>query len=588
MLTQIAACGELFHSATGTAFADLMVDGHRETWPIRSKRFRGWLRRRYYEATGGALNGQAISLELDLLEARGQFDAPERSVHVRVAEEAGHIYLDLADEHWRAIEIGPDGWRVNKCPPVRFRRPAGMLPLPIPQPEGSIEALLPLLNLSSQNDFALVVAWLLATLRPSGPYPLLAISGEQGSAKTVLSKMLKALVDPNVAPVRALPREQRELMIAANNGHLLAFDNLSNVPPWLSDALCRLASGGSFAVRQLYTDDDEVLFQASRPLLVNGIEEVITRPDLADRSIFLTLPPVAAAQRQSERELWRQFELARPCILGGLLDLVVHGLRTLPGLGLARLPRMADFAVWVAACETAVWPAGTFGRAYEANRRTAAETSIEADPVAVCVREIMAERSSWTGTAADLLRAGAGPNSNGTSRDGTGWPKNPRALAGRLRRAQTFLRVLGIEIAFSREGLAGSRMIRIRATREVPSVPSAASATDLRHDLPVPSAMAPVALIWSIGTRSTKSLQSPTMLTVLTQMPPFVSGNPEWTYGHPDGPSRRPFGMSPGCRRSQLPAAWQRQAAALLESRGIASFPKSTSHISISMIWVSV
>ena len=135
----------------------------------------------------------------------------------------------------------------------------------------------PFLNLSNQNDFVLVVAWLLAALRSSGPYPLLAISGEQGSAKTVLSKLLRALVDPNAAPVRALPREERELMIAANNGHLLAFDNLSGLPAWLSDALCRLASGGSFAVRQLYTDDEEVLFKAARPILLNGIEDVIGR-----------------------------------------------------------------------------------------------------------------------------------------------------------------------------------------------------------------------------------------------------------------------------------------------------------------------
>jgi hypothetical protein len=225
------------------AWGESIANEPRETWPIRSKRFRGWLRRRYYEATGGALAEQAISSELDLLEARAQFDAPERSVHVRVAEHEGHIYLDLADEHWRAIEIGPDGWRVNRCPPVRFRRPAGMLPLPVPEKGGSIETLLPFLNLSSRNDFVLVVAWLLATLRPSGPYPLLAISGEQGSAKTVLSKMLKALVDPNVAPVRALPREERELMIAANNGYVLAFDNLSGLP-----AGSRMRSVGSRAV----------------------------------------------------------------------------------------------------------------------------------------------------------------------------------------------------------------------------------------------------------------------------------------------------------------------------------------------------
>jgi hypothetical protein len=466
MLTQIAACEELFHTATGTAFADLLVDGHRETWPIRSKRFRGWLRRRYYEATGGGLTGQAISSELDLLEARAQFDAPERSVYVRVAEQAGHIYLDLADDHWRSVEIGRDGWRVVGCPPVRFRRPAGLLPLPLPQRDGSLEQFASLLNLSSPNDFVLVVSWLLAALRPSGPYPVFAISGEQGAAKTVLSKMLRALIDPNAAPVRALPRDERELFIAANNGHVLAFDNISRLRPWLSDALCRLASGGGFAVRQLYTDQDEVLFDAARPVIINGIEDVITRPDLADRAIFLTLPPVANARRQSERELWRQFEFARPRILGALFDLVAHGLRTLPDVGVDHLPRMADFALWAAAWEPALWRPGTFHRAYEANRRAAIEGIIDADPVAACVREIMAERSSWAGSAADLLRAGAGRGSDGISPDGRGWPKNPRALAGRLRRAQTFLRVLGIDITFSREGRAGNRIIRMRATVE--------------------------------------------------------------------------------------------------------------------------
>ena len=139
-------------------------------------------------------------------------------------------------------------------------------------------------------------------------------------------------------------------MIAANNGYLLAFDNLSGLPLWLSDALCRLASGGSFAVRRLYTDDEEVLFQAARPVLLNGIEEVISRPDLGDRAIFLSLAPISEALRRSENELWRDFEIARPYILGALLDAMVHGLRTLGRVRLDRLPRMADFALWAAAC----------------------------------------------------------------------------------------------------------------------------------------------------------------------------------------------------------------------------------------------
>jgi hypothetical protein len=310
---------------------------------------------------------------------------------LRVAEHRERIYLDLADEAWRAVEIGPNGWRIIDRPPVRFRRPAGLLALPIPLPGGSIEQLASFVNLSSRNDFVLVVMWLLATLRSGGPYPLLAISGEQGSAKTVLSKILRALIDPNATPVRALPRHDQELFIAANNGHVQAFDNLCGLPAWISDTLCRLASGGGFAVRQLYSDQDEVLFDAARPVTLNGIEDVITRPDLADRAIFLTVPPIPEARRRPEEKLWHEFEIARS---GALLDVAVHGLRTLPGVRLDRLPRMADFALWAAACETALWPAGTFCRAYDANRQAAAEDIIEADPVAARVREIMAERTS--------------------------------------------------------------------------------------------------------------------------------------------------------------------------------------------------
>jgi hypothetical protein len=374
----------------------------------------------------------------------------------RVAEHDGRIYLDLADKEWRAVQIGPDGWQVVTSPPVRFRRAAGMLPLPVPQRGGSIESLTAFLNLPTPDEFVLVVAWLLAALQQGGTYPLLVIAGEQGSAKTMLTKILRALIDPNAAPSRAPPREERDLMIAANNGHILAFDNLSGLPCWLSDALCRLATGGSFAIRQLYTDSDEVLFQAARPAMLNGIEDIVGRSDLADRAIFLTLEPISDERRRTERQLWREFEAMRPRILGSLLDAVAHGLKRVSSVRLKRVPRMADFALWSTTCETAFWPPGTFLRAYNANRPAAIEGVIEADPVASLVREVMAIRTTWAGRASDLLRAGE------DVLDGTvGWPKNPRALAGRLRRCQTFLRSVGIDIAFTREGRTGSRMIRM-------------------------------------------------------------------------------------------------------------------------------
>src|SRR5215472_13177818 len=314
-------------------------------------------------------------------------------------------------------------------PLVRFRRAAGMLSLAITHRGGSIEAL---------AAFHLVIA------------------GEQGSAKTVLTKILRALIDPNAAPTRAPPREERDLMIAANNGHILAFDNLSGLPSWLSDALCRIATGGRFAIRQLYTDCDEVLFQAARPTILNGIEDVVCRSDLADRAMFLALEPITDERRRTERQLWGEFETMRPRILGALLDAAAHGLQRLTRVCLERSPRMADFALWATACETAFWPPGTFLRAYNANRRAAIEGVIEADPVAAFVREIMAVRSTWAGRASDLLRARIAAGEDVL--DGTaGWPKNPRALAGRLRRCQTFLRTMGIDIAFSREGRTGSR-----------------------------------------------------------------------------------------------------------------------------------
>src|SRR5262249_45206108 len=265
VLLNVATTARLFHASDGIGFAELIIDGHWETWPLRSKRFGAWLRQHSYERTWDAPSPAAFNAALNVLEAQAQFDGPQRNVSVRLAEQDGRIYLDLADEFWRFIEISANGW-IAEDPPVRFRRSAGMQPLPLPVRGGAIESLAPFLNLTSENDFVLVVAWLLGALRAGGPYTVLAIAGEQGSAKTVLSKLLRAVIDPSVAPVRALPRDERELFIAASNGHVLAFDNLSGLPPWLSDTLCRLASGSAFSTRRLFTDQDEILFAAARPV----------------------------------------------------------------------------------------------------------------------------------------------------------------------------------------------------------------------------------------------------------------------------------------------------------------------------------
>jgi hypothetical protein len=140
-------------------------------------------------------------------------------------------------------------------------------------------------------------------------------------------------------------------------------------------------------------------------MILNGIEDIVARPDLADRAIFLTLEPIPEEQRRPEQELLAEFESKRALILGALLDAVAHGLQQLPRVRLDRLPRMADFARWSTACETAIWPAGTFWTAYSSNLDEAVAGVIEADPVANAVRALMATRTGWTGTASDLLGA---------------------------------------------------------------------------------------------------------------------------------------------------------------------------------------
>ena len=486
ILIDLAETVALFHAPDGSGYADLDINGHRETWPIRAKGFRRWLARRFFEETGGAPSSEALQSALNVIEAKAHFDAPERQVYIRVGGLDGRLYLDLGDDAWRAVEIDATGWRIVDNPPVRFRRASGMKAMPIPVGGGSIETLRSFLNVQTDADFVLVVAWALACLRNRGPYPMIVLSGEQGSAKSTFSAILRALLDPNTAPLRALPREDRDLFIAASNGHVLAFDNVSGLPAWISDTLCRLATGGGFAVRQLYSDQDEVLFDAARPVILNGIEDIVTRPDLADRALFLTLEPIPEERRRPEQELWAAFEAERPRLLGVLLDAVAKGLAELPRTKLDKLPRMADFALWATACEIALWPSGTFWSAYCGNRDEAVDGVIDADPIAAAVRALMQARTEWTGTASDLLGALAEMAGERVAKSKT-WPDSPRALAGRLRRAATFLRKVGIDIGFEREGRARTRMIRITTTgksdapesRETTSSASSAPSVDL-------------------------------------------------------------------------------------------------------------
>jgi hypothetical protein len=431
ILVRLGSEADLFHDGNHVCYADIEIAGHRETWPLRSKGFRRWLTRRYVDETDGAPNSEAMQSALGVLEAKAHF----------AGRRAGCIWLDLGSPDWRIIPYA-------ECP-LRSRRSAGMLSWPDPQRGGSIAELRRFLNVASDDDFVLVVSCLLAAFRPRGPYPALALAGEHGSSKTTAARTLRSLVDPNATPLRAPPREDRDLFIAATNAHVVAFDNVSSLQPWLSDTLCRLATGGGFATRQLYSNADEALFDACQPIVLTGIEDDVGRADLADRSVFLTLEPIPEAARRPGAELDAALNAARPRILGTLLDAVAHGLARLPQVRLERTPRMADFAVWATACETAFWGEGSFMAAYDRNRAAATETMIEGDPVAAAVRALMAGKPDWVGTPAELLDE-LGPIAGERSTRAKTWPATPRALAGRLRRAAPALRAVGVEVGFGR------------------------------------------------------------------------------------------------------------------------------------------
>jgi len=461
---------ELFHSPDGTGYAIIPIGDsagdHLETWPIRGRGFRRWLAREFFAETKSAPNSDAIQSALNVIEARAHFDGRQQPVHVRVGACDGRLYLDLADARWRSIEISEDGWKIIDCAPIVFRRAAGMQPLPEPARGGSITELRGFLNVGNDSDFVLAVSFILSALRDRGPYPVLCLTGEHGSAKSTFMRVARKLIDPNSTPLRSLPREDRDVFIAATNAHLLAFDNVSNLPDWISDTLCRLATGGGFATRQLYSDQDEQLFDAMRPIILNGIEDIVSRPDLADRSILLNLTNIAEDQRKAEMEFWADFDRAHPRILGALLDGVAHGLHRLPDTRLDATPRMADFALWGTACETAFWKKGEFTEAYRANRDEAVGTVIEADLVATAVQSFRAARADdWTGTSADLLGAlkmAAGEDQTKLKE----WPPTPRALSGRLRRAAATLRRVGIGVTFIREGHARVRTITLAQIKQ--------------------------------------------------------------------------------------------------------------------------
>lgn len=465
---------ELFHTGgrhDGQSYATIqMPDGHAETWRIRSQGFGHWLRGQYYQSYKGAPASDAFSDAINTIDARAMFEGVERAIYLRVAGDDTTVYVDLANDNWDVVKITASGWEIisSSACEVRFIRRPGMLPLPTPVRGGSIEELRQFVNCPTDDLWTLFAGSLPSCFRARGPYAVLVFSGEQGSAKSTTSKRLRDVIDPNKAPVRRLPREERDLMIAAQNGHLLAFDNVSTIPIAISDAMCTIATGGGFGTRQLYSDDDEKLIHVAKPQTVNGIDDTASRPDLLDRAILLHLPTIPEEARREEAEMDKAFEEARPRILGALFDAVSTAIRRLPTTVLTRRPRLIDFAKWCQAAESAFgWEDGTFVDAYMRNRGDAVALAIESSPVGVWVFGFMETRTEWEGTAKELLAELEKIADEATTKR-KDWPDKPRVLSDALRRIAPAMRTIGIDIKTGLRKPGGNRE-RLVVIRKLPT-----------------------------------------------------------------------------------------------------------------------
>jgi hypothetical protein len=471
LLMQIVSPCSRFYADGKTAFVDFNVEDHRETLRVKDPQFEEYLRAEFYAATGRPAPTEAITTVIKTVAALAVRKGPYRPVFRRVGgDDAGTVvYLDLVQPDWSYVEITAAGWRVCRRPalsrqkdesetafllrdaPVRFTRSPNTLALPIPVLGVSLERFKPFLDATGNDDnYPLILGWLIGTLHPSGPYPGLGLLGPASSGKTTLLRITRRLVDPHRAMARPMPQSERELLIGATQSHVQSFDNLSGISDEMSDAMCRLMTGGGLATRTLYENDAETVFEAVRPIVFTSIFDIITRADLADRCVLALMPE--RRQKQADAVVETGFQKAWPGLLGGLLTAVAAGLRKLPDIPPLKDPtRMATFVTWIAACESGgglPWTeVGTFEAAYKRNIAAAAEIVMEAEPVAGAIIDWVNTRAAadWTGTAKEALTeitkiAGHAAIIHKK------WPRSPRGLISRLIFLTPILTRFGVQV----------------------------------------------------------------------------------------------------------------------------------------------
>ncbi len=459
MATDLAGLADsrctLWHDADNAAFASYEVGDHREHWRVESSGFRDWLAFLAHSEMGTAPSSEVLKACTNALAGTAKFKGEQHAPALRVAETTDGYWIDLGDAEWRAILVTGSGWSIVTRPPVKFVRTKTTRPLPEPLRGGDVDKLWALVNVP-ESEQLLVLAWVIESLRAGKPYPLLELTGEQGSAKSSAQRILRGFIDPSEVALRGRPKTVEDIFVAAANSHLLSYENLSGLSNDQSDALCTVCTGGGYSARQLFTNGEESVLKAHAPVVLNGISPVVLRPDLLDRTLSVSLPVIT--QRVTEGEIDRQVAEWAPRIFGGLLALFVDTLGMLPKVQIPAhdLPRMADFCRLGEAMSRALGHrAGTFVTIYTAHRREAISRTLEASPIAQAVVAFVERGGSHHGPVNQLLARLNELKPEHEREDY--WPRSPKGLADALRRYAPALRQVGIkatiETARRRDGV---------------------------------------------------------------------------------------------------------------------------------------
>lgn len=447
-----------FVDSRGEAYARLPSGTHR----IRSEECRHWLTsafvQRYQKPPSSGAVRDAI-LGLAACTAEGN---ERRDTAVRVGRSGATSYLDLAVPEGTVVAFEDGRWSLLPRASIEFLRPTGMLALPLPDQSPDLDALHAFVNVADDGDYRLLVAALTYSLVEQANYPIILLTGEQGSAKTTAARVCRSLVDPHQVGVTRLPDDTRDLFLQANHTYVLSFDNVSRLKADQSDALCVIATGGTYATRRLYTDADEVLFTAKNPVLLNGIEDFAQRADLLDRCIPLRFEAIDPSRRRREREFWADFETKRPRIFSGLVELAAAAHLGADVTTTAGLTRMADFQQWGNAIERAAgWNDGCFEDALFRALGRGTTVALESSVMAAPLLQLLQHQAGFHGTATQLLADLVVWRPEPVPR---GWPILANQLSNQLRRLAPGLRERGWHVEWRREGSDSQRVISISSS----------------------------------------------------------------------------------------------------------------------------